>query len=263
MDRRYKTKNGYPIKVRFSHNYTQKLIDTGFYSDEKNWAGSRPKRSHPDYFYLTDKILKIEEQIQKAIYETDDIREAIQIVFGEEQTGFFERALKVIDREKGKNASLYDTALRSFQKYYRNYPGTQITGKMVQEYMKVELATRKPNGVHVYMRTLQVIWNKCYQKGDNPFQGVRPKLERTPNKALSDVDLLELQKAEFRPYSEAWHFRNYFLLMFYLGGTFRIVLKVLVYFGICFYTRSPNSELLPQQRSLFVQGLFASIGIFF
>ena len=222
-----KTKNGFPIIVSIykdSKNRKEKGIK--YYSFLKDWDKKRNnvKPSHPDYTFLFEYIEAFKAQTRLIENEARkkflSIEQIIRRLFNESSGSFYKDGLKLHrdERQGGVNVS----ALNKFQKYFPDYSYNEITPFIVKKFMEICLSTQKNNGVHAYLRALTTAWNKLSDQ-ENPFSGIRPKLESTPSKACSAADIYAIYNADFKPNKRsnkggAYHFRNYFMLQILLGG---------------------------------------------
>lgn len=234
------TKIGFPIIIYLTQNNEDKEIITGYHSTKENWdkKNALPLKSHPNYSnllnYLEVKKILLLKLIDSSNIKRISLNEAERLLLNIDNDIFYDQAIK-----KFSDNPIYVTALNSFNSFYKNYTFDYITKEVVIEYKDKLLKTptltgkrRSPNGVHTYLSKLNAIWNKLERK-DNPFSGVRPKLQRTRNKDLSKNDILKIRntcflKNKFDGRSESNEhvniYRYYWLLLFYLGG---INMKVL------------------------------------
>ena len=89
----------------------------------------------------------------------------------------------------------------------------------------------RPSGVDSYIRSLKALWSKFSDK-PNPFKGVTTHIPDTIKivASVSDLDILRDAKLESSSnYGGYNNYRNYWLLMFYLGGIDPEVLSKLRY----------------------------------
>ncbi len=154
-----------------------------------------------------------------------NIDDAINFVFSLSKDDFYESGVKVANKKTGRTVNGYLDALNSFNKLYPNRDFKSITPRVVKEYKNTISKTHKPSTVHTYLRRLDTIWNEL-DDGENPFKGIRPRLQGTEDKYLSDQDVSKIKNTCTIPsYLYKNHSkevlntnRDYWLLMFYLGG---------------------------------------------
>ncbi|PCJ91549.1 MAG: hypothetical protein COA50_16520 [Flavobacteriaceae bacterium] len=226
LDRRKNglTTEGYPIIVYVSHQYKQMYIRLGYWSSDKNWNQSLavPKKSHPKYYELLDYVDLIKERISEIIKENH--RKAILVsdikdmLFKKKSSIFYIEGMMLYDENyRGTDWS----ALRSFNKMFPNRVYDDIDTKTVQKYADNLLRRgNKARGVDSYVRSLRAVWNRL-DKPDNPFRGIRIEIPEKINPIATTEELIRLRDLDL-PYSDGYgslgNFRDYFLLMFYLGG---------------------------------------------
>ena len=222
------TKNGFPIVLDLVDKSIRKRKTVG-YSHPEYWdfENSKPLKQHPDYYNLLPNILDYKAKIKKIEFGNVKTSEAVVVLFGRktpvQSELFFDACLKYCD--KSRNGILYKTVLNSFDLFYPNIRTADITQKKAVDYMNAILKDRKPNGVHTYLRTLNALFNKVSDK-DNPFKGIRPKKQPTPNTALSVEDVRKLITTRtivnkfdsHNTNTTVNYYRYYWMLMFYLGG---------------------------------------------
>ena len=225
LDTRKSTKDA-PLRISFTHNYKKVMRATGIKSSAKDWGNDKPKRSHPNFYSIIEKINEFRDRMIDAELKATSIESAIQMVFNEDTGIFFEEAIKYLERGTGRNTEHGILALKSFQKFAPDYSYEDITPRVVEKYKQARLKEGfSPNGVHSYLRHLTTLWN-ALNEAENPFVGIRPKKQETINKVY---ELPDIQKIVFtrsipskyrpsEPILEVNKYRYYWMLMFYLGG---------------------------------------------
>jgi hypothetical protein len=222
-----KTAKGYPIYVELIHLKRRRKEVIG-HSEIEYWDSEKslPIRHHPTYGLLITKVLEYKARIYKIYYNNFSFEEASRFLFSSTKTEnnyFYEAGMDYSGNDK--NGKLYKTVLNSFNSYFPYIETKEIEPWHAIKYMKSILEKNSANGVHTYMRTLNAIYNKL-EPGENPFKGIRPKKERTVNKALSDHDIKKLITTRtlvskfdgHNSYDTINYPRYYWMLMFYLGG---------------------------------------------
>lgn len=220
------TENGYPVVIYISKNNKDKPIRTGYFSKLQDWdkINALPKKSHPQYLELLNYLEAKKIQIGKLLAE-DKLRPisfsaAVGRLALSEGKTFYEQCTP---RNRPQRV-----ALENFNKAFPEIYPHEITPDLVVKYMEYLLTTpvrgrnRSPNGVISYLNSLTALWNKTGRE-NNPFKGIRPRKRRTPNKALSDSDMLKIINHGLKPHPNSKgggiaNYLNYFLLCFYLGG---------------------------------------------
>ena len=229
------TKDGFPVVVYASQNYKEKVWRTGYFSKPAHWNSklASPMRKHPNYYlfldYLNDLKRRINELQLKEASRRFTFEEVKEYLFRVNKNTFYELVMDGFEPDyKGTQWS----AIRSFDKTYPKIPLDQITHELVEEYHSTLLRKgNKPSGVDSYIRSLKALWNK-YSDRPNPFKGIKTEIPDTIKRVASENDIRKLIEAELEvtgDISGAHHFRNYWLLMFYLGGIDPEVLAKLRY----------------------------------
>lgn len=233
-----KSKKGFPIYLEIicKHQRKRKCIAHTFLKDWDQ-EGNLPLLTHPDYNVLMPLVLGYKAKISKVLLGDYSFTSAENYLFG---------SLRIIDNDfksmcakycnDSTTGKLYQTVLNNFDLHFPGVLVSDITPKMVQQYMRDELEARSPNGVHTYLRTLNALFNKVSDL-PNPFKGMRPKKVRTKQKNLTDTDLKKLIntrtfKNKFDGHNtndSVNYYRYYWLLMFYLGGIDCVDLAALRY----------------------------------
>lgn len=221
-------KDGYPIVFYLTKDSKEKTIRTGYRSKKEHWnaANALPTKKHPEFIaiinYLDKKKIILARIIERSKLEPVNFKDAEWELNQQDSDVFYSMGLTV------NGSRTYKIALNSFNKYFPKYTFSEITKKVVRDYMEILLTIpvngkpRSPNGVISYLNTLTAIWNKL-DKQNNPFSGIRPKAMKTKNKALSDEDMLKVINHKLNPHYNSngggtYNYLNYFLLCFYLGG---------------------------------------------
>lgn len=221
------TENGYPVYLRLTHG-KRRLKKCVCHSLLEDWdvINQVPYKHHDAYFEILPQLLDYHARVKKVNFGNYAFDQAKKLLFPEstkKSSLFYDAALKFC--APNKTGSVYITVLNSFNKFYPGVLITEITVKMVQDYMKCRLLNNKPNGVYAYLTKLQTLFSEVTNE-PNPFKGVRPRKTKTPQKQLLESDLVKLTTTynfvpwqDFKSTSETMNrYRYYWLLMFYLGG---------------------------------------------
>ena len=232
------TAAGYPVYLELVDKGKRKREIIGHSQPEFwNFETATPRIEHPTYRSLLTVVLDYKAKIKKIDLENYNFITASRFLFSKytfKDPVFYDEALKLCSNTK--NGILYRSVLNNFNLFYPGIETRNITRAHVKKYMLDLLTDRAANGVHGYLRTLTAIFNKLDTGLVNPFKGIRPKKEKTINKALNDEDLKKLiyTRAIVKKYDRAttdslnWP-RYYWLLMFYLGGIDFVDLAALRY----------------------------------
>lgn len=219
-------KNGYPIKIRLTNGKLKKskYINTGYYA--KKWNGY-PDRKHPQYSNLVVDFLTWE----KKLIELLPVANRKQWTLEKLVTQFkshgehldFEKFIETLN-VKYRTKQAYYTAIKSFPNF-----NSDIDKYDVQRWLNT--LTISNNSKNVYIRSLKALFNKAIQQGfidaENPFNKALLPYTKTKNTGLNTEDLIKIKEAEHT--GEAKKYKDYYLLMFYLGGILPIDLVNLRY----------------------------------
>lgn len=220
------TDKGFPVVVDISSNYKQRRIRTGFYSKKNHWHPGReePKTSHPQYYVIMDYLEKLKNKIGRAVSKSSleglSIDEAAELIFRRSYKSFYQAALDALPDPDNYD----DTRLSAINKFNELYPDLgfqEITPFTVEAFKNTLLAAgNKPGGVDSYLRSLRAMWNKTTDQR-NPFSGYKIVIPGKVNRVATTEDLKKLEDAQLEytgPIGGPGQYRDYWLLMFYLGG---------------------------------------------
>ena len=226
------TKKGFPIIFYLTQDTKDKTVGTGFYAFKEQWdaGNSLPLPSHPDYLEVLNFLEIAKIRLRKLISEAStryiSLAAAERMLKHNSGDTFYGAATAYLDRNKMHLS--YRLALRDFNRLYPDLGFASITPAVADSFAKgllrvpTKKGARSPNGVNAYLTRLSFLWR---QTSDirSPFKGVRVKGRETPNKALTDDDLVKLRAADFKihnnsTYGGVQNYINYWLLCFYLGG---------------------------------------------
>ncbi len=218
------TADGFPIVVYVTQNYNKKAIRTGYYSKDAHWnkSLSEPKKAHPDFYIVSDYLENLKTNIKQLILrdakERINIADVPDILFKKNHVKFYDAAMDFLGPDD--KTSKY-SAVVSFNTYYPAVTFSEVTVKMVQVYIEKMIAKgNKPGGVDSYVRSLRSLWNKL-TVDDNPFSGYKIAIPEKVNTIATAEDINALKNAQLAytgVIGSAGRYRDYFLLMFYLGG---------------------------------------------
>lgn len=221
------TANGYPICVYLRDPKFKQKFEVIGHSEKIYWNDQDKMitKLHPNYNLLITKMMEVHNNVLTVNIGSPSYDEAVSVLFGskiEMSNQFYEAALKILT---GKSASINKTVLNSFNNFYPGVSVDGITPEMVKNYMDLMLVKNKPNGVHTYLRKLDTLFGRV-SKLPNPFNGIRPKKQKTQKKMLQDEDLRRIfstrtlvDALDYKNTATTInHYRYYYMLMFYLGG---------------------------------------------
>jgi integrase len=237
LDERAKgrTSEGFPIVLVVTHDYKQKIIRLGYYSEKNQWnrSLSAPKTSHPKFYEVNDYLLKIKQRVSHLLSHRIENKLTISQfkdkLFEQKSPVFFEAAVSLLpDGYTGTKLS----ALNSFDGIYPSAKMAEITKDMVSKYIDALRAKgNEPGGIDSYIRSLKALWNRL-SDSNNPFKGHKIQIPSKVKRVSTRKDIRKLKKAKLSDkgsiasYSKC---RDYWLLMFYLGGIDPEVLAKLRY----------------------------------
>lgn len=230
-----RTKKGFPIIVYATHNYQEKEWRTGYYSELPNWNEKRalPTSKHPQYYFLLDYLNSLSIRLNEVSLESTrrpvSFEEAKSWIFNENRDSFYHMSMDSF--EEGYRGTDW-SAIRRFDRFYPHSTFNNVSIEIAVQFRDHLLKEgNKPSGVDSYIRSLKALWNRLSTK-PNPFKGVNTEIPDTVKRVATQQDIEKLIKAELNTnegFSGYCHYRNYWLLMFYLGGIDPEVLAKLRY----------------------------------
>jgi integrase len=230
---------GYPVYKILRASGIKPLKATMFRSQVIHWNSKANEitKQHPDFDLLIADLLNIKSlmaSINLGLLTYEDANMKLFGITKHKSTKFFDACLQFFDGSS--NGNLYKTVLNSFNEVYFAIEFLDIKPQHAKDYMMAILKHQRPNGVHTYMRTLDALFKKI-SDSPSPFKGVRPRLEDTASKDLTNEDLRRIfttrtlkNKFDGRNTSKTVnYYRYYYMLMFYLGGIDAVDLAKLRY----------------------------------
>lgn len=226
------TKKGFPIIFYLTQDSKEKTVATGFYAFDKDWntTTALPRKSHPQFLdllnFLEIKKIKLQRLMAESQVRPLSFSYVISELTHRDSGVFYEDGMAYINSRDLKRT--YRVALRAFDAVFENYTYDAIDGGVVERFRESLLGTpvnkrpRSVNGVTSYLSTLCALWNKL-QQPNNPFANIKKPVVPTPSKAMSDQDLIKIKNGILpddanAKYGGIYHYLNYWLLCFYLGG---------------------------------------------
>ena len=218
-------KSGFPICVYVSRPKMATVpLRTGYYSKPSHWDATfaEVNRKHPEYLIVNDFLDAVKTRIRKLLRDSEfkaiSIDEVPEYLFKKDFTVMYDAIVDHLGQDyKGTHRS----AANSFNEYYPKVTFNEVSKNMVERWiMKLEQKGNKPAGIDSYVRSMRAMWNKL-NDADNPFRGHRIAIPKKVNRVATLEDLRKLQAAELDykgTIGGSGRYRDYFLLMYYLGG---------------------------------------------
>ncbi len=222
------TKKGYPIKIIITNGVTKqkKPFHLKLFSSKEDWDENRlePKPSHHDYDYVLTEVLEhkllLLTALKKANRKNWSIDETIDFISGKDPDNidFFIYADKYIEKlrvESPNNANAHMYAINSLKRFVDGkYLGfDDINTNLLVRYQQHE--NERGVSADTYITKIKTIYNSLKN----------PRISRSKKEKISkEITLNELRMISTRvfekkhEFSGSYHFRNYFMLCFYLGG---------------------------------------------
>ncbi|MEQ9262659.1 MAG: site-specific integrase [Owenweeksia sp.] len=235
-------KNGYPLKVLVTKERKTKPYNMKLYSHLEDWnmEAMEPKKSHPRYLFIRKHIRKIKGRIEDLLdeaYEKDLTKEEFISKLGGQKVEkrkkiitffkFTEQRIKEL-RDDGKygSAKAHEAYTNALKLYNNNQDLSfqQVDYNFLNEFKSYKLRNgMSNNSLRVYFTCYAMIYKEAIRRKiisseHYPFvKGLRPSATRTAKRNISKKDILKLENATGLQGSRL-EARNYYLMMFYLGG---------------------------------------------
>ncbi len=229
------TVDGFPIVIYVTHNYKNRIIRTGYCAKVRDWNEryAEPKKSHPSFYVLSDYLTEMKSRIKELMLDAQldkvAISEVKHLLLKKNYSVFFDEAMEILGEDCRDSRW---SALRAWDGVFPRVAFDEVTPRMVEKFKSALLKKgNKPAGVDSYLRSLRALWNKC-GRDSNPFSGYSIVIPPKVNTVATMEDLRTLSRAELKYSGEIGsegRYRDYFLLMFYLGGIDPEVLAKLRY----------------------------------
>lgn len=253
LDKRKITSKGYPIKIYvYLKKGSEKWIQTDHYTflEEFNTVAFEPNKKHPNFLFLYEwiatkkvELIKLKNTAAQEKWSMQKIENTLKNENSESFLKFgFDLAAEYKRNEKKvhKTYTLHLSILKQFQ---NDIAFSDINYNFLISYRDYKLQNGcTTNGINVYLRTIRAIYNEGIKREvfaptsfKNPFLGVMKKNEKTKDKYFTIDEMKSVIKNlnTNNPYngptikgwnntektkSREYHYHNYFLLCFYLGG---------------------------------------------
>ncbi len=234
------TRKGFPIKLYIYENSTnRKYIPTEFYTLAQDWDTVKeiPKSSHPQYISLLNFIYKkkieINELKSKAINEDLSFNSVINLLTsnkdGNSFTDFWDEMNIEFKNRKLPKAKYYEDSLSAFRLFQKDVQFSEINYLFLTKFKEFKYSQGcTSGGINTYLAGIKAIRNEAIKREvfmptsfKNPFAGMMEKKGKTKDKYFT-LEEMKVIMAELPPkfkfFRGEYHFHNYFLLCFYLGG---------------------------------------------
>lgn len=235
LDLNSTTRNGHPIFLNIFVSKTDRLYPRlKLYSFVEHWDFDKeaPKKDHPQYSAVIDKILDYKFKINK-LQKSGVKRTANQIknylfgndgdvyAFWEQRIAEEKKKLENISKpiKTAGNAAVYQFNLNVWKDYKSSLSFNEITYDFIAKFKLEKSATCTAGGINTYITKLKAIYNEAVRRGvyisegNYPFVKVMEKQKPTKDKHLT----IEEMKVIIKNPSNSIYYK-YFLLCFYLGG---------------------------------------------
>lgn len=263
LDTRYKSKDGYHIKIRVRPKY----IPLNEYSEKEHWDGENVTKEHPDYRRLYTKLnkrkLQLLEELQycndnnlsvEAAYEViknglEDketeifaLKQKIKQLQSQSGITFVEFAnIRIEEKSKiGESIKPYEE-VRNLIKKYGNIPLNDITYEWLSKFVNDKLSGKaNRGGVNAYLRSIRAIYKEAQRreslgiKKDNPFIGIFKASAKKDVIKLNDEDWEKI--LNFKPESitkqqkdAQMKYMRLFLFQLVIGGHDLVEISLLTF----------------------------------
>lgn len=244
LDKRHLSANGYPIKIYvYLKKGSEKWIPTDHYTflEQFNLEAFEPNRKHPNFLFLYEWIATKKVELMKmknsAIAESWSLQKIENTLKKDNSESFLKFGKELAKEYKllGRKVHVaYSANLSLLEDYKSEINFSDIDYNFIISYRDFKLLNGcTNNGVNAYLRILRAIYNEAIRREDfipksfkSPFLGVMKKNEKTKDKNFS-VDEMKIVLKNFnskkllenpKTKEKEYHYLNYFMLCFYLGG---------------------------------------------
>ena len=234
-----------------------KYLHLKIYSSKKHWndKANEPKKTHPNYWDVLAIVNQWKHKYPSVIIKANQNKWSLEKTFSQLNDNYseisFNQFWNNLNLEFYKNGlakyRTYKSHFDIFNKYNPNVQFDNISyhflcqfrdfkmydnGKSfsVSEEEKEKIKLCLPSGIHSILRSVRAVYNEAISREvyepnqyKSPFKGVFPTLSKTPNKSLSIPSISKIynNKPELSTQSKSggyYHYRNYFIVSFGLGG---------------------------------------------
>ena len=157
---------------------------TGYYSSIEDWnfENEEPKKSHPQYVEILDFLFekrRIILQIQNS-REKLSAKELVSKIMGSIQDdaesiySFWELRIEELKKAKKEgNATFYASYLSAWKTYKQNISFAEIDYNFLSKFKAHKLQDISPNGVNVYIKAIQAVYNDCLLNTSDAAEEIR------------------------------------------------------------------------------------------
>lgn len=232
LDKRYKAKDGYPIKIRIITGDSQKNISTGYRVSEKQWNGDQVVK-HPDAAIINGVIWAKMDAAKKYIADCQIKGKRINLdLIAEGKTSFsFCQYLKDRAAQYAQRGQIVmDRKLRRFSKELQECFGHDVLFDELNKdaLRKLDVWLMQPprsnaqNTRHKKFKFLRQFFQQAIDEdktdGKNPFKTYEIGLTPVKKEKLTPAQIKCLEETPINP-GPVNDARNLFLFSFYTKGT--------------------------------------------
>lgn len=237
--RRPRKDQTYPVILRVSKNRQNTSVSLGIHVSERDWDDRKRqvRKSHPNAQLLNHKILVEFTRLGATLLQADEQDAVCDIIkpvkakkSNDKPPSFFEYGFTWVDRlnKSGRvgNARAYENTLKRLNSYlgHNRLSFDDINFEFLEEFQANLLGKGvRLNTISFYLRTVRTIYNKAIKarivnRQQYPFEDFSIKHEATAKRAVGKEQIQMIERIEIPTNTVAWHYRNYFMLSFYLIG---------------------------------------------
>lgn len=234
----------YPVILRVYSNRSYKEYALKISVSPKYWDGNTQnvKPGYDNYEEHNLRITTLRNKIKKLIllaelndtpltatHVLDNITPAVSKKTNK-QSSILKYAYDIISKltADGKvgNALVYTTAINKFKTFVKkdSFTFEDLNYRKLMDYHSYLVQEGvSVNTISVYMRSLRAIYNRAIKEGivsasDYPFKSYTIKNERTISRALTTEEMYKIVTLKLDPNTPIYHWRNFFVLSFYMIG---------------------------------------------
>lgn len=233
--RRVKKDGTCPIYIRVNFDRKGQLVHTNMFASPEEFSSGRFTRLASNSTAKNAKLAKIVSQCEEEILALERIgrlqamtvheltEKITTIVQGREETRklFTDYMEEYIERGMRPNtAATYEQTRAKIEQFDRKATFDTITRKWLEQFDRyMELGGMKTNSRSIHMRNIRTVFNYAIDEEYTslyPFRKFKIEKEETPKRSLTIEQLRELKDFDCEEYQI--HYRDIFMLMFYLMG---------------------------------------------
>jgi hypothetical protein len=247
LDKQRETKKGFSIIIHINLNGKRKNIASKYYTFLKDWNEDKiePKKTHPQYLELLSYLVELKYKINQIgnIKKYFSVNKIVSDLFTNNSDDFMSFWKDLINDHKKnglKKAKNYEEVYNIVSKYQQVIPFEELNYSFLIKFRDFKLSNGcTANGIHSYLRTFRTIYNESIRREmftpnqfTSPFKGVLPTLIATKDKffTISEMKIISSNITEDNNVlikgfntseitkNRRYHYHNYFMLCFLLGG---------------------------------------------